>query len=220
VKKAERDLHQLAHELQAAREEERTRVARELHDGPVQSLTALRMELAWIGSRCKKAAAETRERLRAAAELTEQAIRALRQMSSDLRPGILDLGLGAAIEWQAEELQARWGIPCAVQITVEDGVWGPRTAAEIFRICEESTNLLARDAGAKRITVTLKAERGAYVLEVNAAGAAPLLGRQIAMRLLALRERAAGIGGVCRVVARKKTAGLRLRIRMPLTKVK
>jgi signal transduction histidine kinase len=127
VKRAEREvraaseqLRKLAARLVSVREEERTRIAREIHDELGQSLTAVKMDLAWLSGRLPRRNGQILQRIRSTLQLTNSIIQSVRRISTELRPGILDLGLAAAVEWQAQEFQARSGIQCKVRLLAHD----------------------------------------------------------------------------------------------------
>ncbi len=129
-KELEEKLRNLSAHVEAALEEERTGIAREIHDELGQSLTALKMDIAWIVRRLAPGSpsltnAALLERLAAMSELTDGVIQRVRRISAELRPGVLDdLGLVAAIEWQAGEFEQRTGTPCVVRANPIDGAVG------------------------------------------------------------------------------------------------
>jgi two-component system, NarL family, sensor histidine kinase UhpB len=117
LEQSREQLQQLAAGLLMAREEERTAIARETHDVLGQTLTALKMDVAWIGARSPADAPPAhRQKLAAMAQLIDETVVTVRRIATSLRPGVLDdLGLGAAVEWQAAEFEHRTGIQCAVR---------------------------------------------------------------------------------------------------------
>ncbi len=152
---AEYELRRLSNQLVSAQEEERKTISRELHDEVGQILTGLRLELGslWRG----EADAGLPDRLDSVKALTEDALRSIRNLSLLLRPSMLDdLGLGAALRWQAKEFSRRTGIPVTTDI--------PATLTDLpepFRIClyrviQEALTNCARHAEAKRVVISLK----------------------------------------------------------------
>jgi signal transduction histidine kinase len=110
-------LRALAARLQQAREEERTRVAREIHDELGQACTALKMDLALAGRKATKRQTQIRAKINSAIQLADNLIISLRRIASELRPSTLDdLGLNAALEWQAQEFESHTGVPCSVAL--------------------------------------------------------------------------------------------------------
>lgn len=157
----------LAERLRRAREEERTRVARDLHDQIGQILTAIKLDLTWMGRHLPKGKDELRERLHSTISLINEGVRSVRRICSGLRPGVLDdLGLAAAIEWQAHEFAARTGIECAVSVPVAELSLETEQATEFFRIFQECLTNVMRHAEARSVSVTLRESEGDLVLIV------------------------------------------------------
>jgi len=158
----------LASHLLQAREDERKRVAREIHDELGQSLTAIDMELRWMAHRHEDAPQAIRLRIDAMLAQTAGALGTLRRIVSDLRPGVLDqLGLRAAIEWYAADFSRRTMIDAKAGIGIDEGHIGERTATALFRITQEAMTNAARHARASRIEISLREEEGAIRLEVS-----------------------------------------------------
>lgn len=132
-------------------------------------------------------------------EAIDETVQVVRKISTELRPGILDdLGLAAAIEWQAKDFQKRSGVLCILDITEEDLDAGRHQATAVFRIFQEIVTNIARHSKAERVWIHLHAQEGMVVLEVedNGVGISPeALGRSGALGLLGMRERAAIFGG-------------------------
>jgi PAS domain S-box-containing protein len=204
VKRAEQELRasseqsrNLAVRLLSVREEERTRIAREIHDELGQSLTAVKIDLAWLASRLPRQSAPMRERIRSTLELADNIIQSVRRISTELRPGILDLGLTAAVEWQAQEFQARTGIRCQLRLLAQEVV-APNASTALFRILQETFTNVARHSAATRAEVVLRKERDRLVLRIRDNGRGfdqtdPSLSGSLG--LLGMRERAAMLGG-------------------------
>jgi len=161
-------LRNLAGHLQSVREEERTTIAREIHDELAQALTALKMDISWLGKRIPKDQKILREKTRAMTELTDTTIKTVKKISTELRPGLLDdLGLVAAIEWQAEEFQNRTGITCRIDVDPEDIMVGEKRSTTLFRIFQETLTNIARHAHATTVTVSLKEKDSSLELRVR-----------------------------------------------------
>jgi PAS domain S-box-containing protein len=158
----------LAESLRSAREEERTRVSRDLHDQIGQILTAIKLDLTWMNRRLPKVNHELRERLKSTVGLINDGVRSVRRICSGLRPGVLDdLGLAAAIEWQANEFAARTGIGCKVSVPAADLAVNGDQSTEFFRIFQECLTNVMRHADAKMVRVSLHEEDGDLVLIVG-----------------------------------------------------
>jgi signal transduction histidine kinase len=207
----------LSERIEAIREDERTGIAREIHDELGQALTALKMDIAWVARRID-AGSIVAPKLDEMSRATDEVIGAVRRISAELRPGILDdLGLRAAIEWQAEEFARRTGVPCAVRAEVGDLRLDRGLATTVFRIFQEALTNVARHASATRVEVSLGLERGNLRLEVADDGVGvPAGGPRIgALGLLGMRERARRAGGDC-LVTRGPQGGTRVIVTVPL----
>jgi two-component system sensor histidine kinase UhpB len=206
-KKAELALHEsreqlraLAGHLQSARETERRHMAREIHDEFGQLLTGLRMDLVWMEKRLKPAEPAVRQRMGGAVDLVDAMVKQVRRIASDLRPGALDdLGLIAALEWQAREWQARTGIPCQFESSHEHIALPAEHSTALFRIFQEALTNVARHAKATRVSARLTAEdpqKIELIVTDNGQGLAEATsGRTGSFGLLGMRERAAVAGG-------------------------
>jgi PAS domain S-box-containing protein len=204
MKRAERELRasseqlrSLAAHLLSVREEERTRISREVHDELGQSVTAVRIDLAWLARRLPQANSHMVERIRSTRELADGMIHSIRRISTELRPAVLDLGLAAAVEWQVQEFQARSGIPCQVRLLAREIVASSASTA-MFRIFQETLTNVARHAKATRVEVVLQKQRDRLVLLIRDDGRGfdqtePSLSNSLG--LLGMRERAAILGG-------------------------
>jgi signal transduction histidine kinase len=192
-------LQHLTTHLQAAREEERTHIAREVHDELGQLLTALRMDLEWLQSEQSVPPAQAANRLRAMIELTDQALHMVHRITSELRPGLLDdLGLAAAVEWQCDEFSNRSGIATRLLVRPEGLMTDRDRSTALFRIVQETLTNIARHAHADRVNISLIRENQSLLLCVrdNGVGAtASQLGGRSAFGILGMRERVHALGG-------------------------
>jgi len=193
------ELQALAARLQTTREEERTRIAREIHDELGQALTALKLDLAWLEQQSPR-------RGQGGFKLGEQPISAridetmaiVRRIASELRPSVLDqLGLEAAMEWLVQESSRRSGIK--VVLRAEDIPRLPHeTASHIFRILQEALTNVTRHSDATEVQVTMKQTATSIVLGVedNGIGIGPQsLSGLRSLGLVGMRERAVACGG-------------------------
>jgi len=188
-------LRALAASLQKVREEERAKVARDLHDQIGQALTALKLDLSRVAQNISGEQRETADRIREMLDLTSDALMWLRGICTELRPGVLDdLGLEAAIEWQAKEFAARTGVRCEVSVPAEDLVLASDVATAIFRIFQEALTNVARHAEATLVHVSLRKQPTTLLLEVKDDGKGfrteDLAGSASFLGLLGMRERA------------------------------
>jgi two-component system sensor histidine kinase UhpB len=211
-------LHALAARLQSAREEERARVAREIHDELGQNLTAIKIDLTSIfrklGENAKPLSGATESILK----LVDQTIRTVRRIATELRPGILDdLGLTAAIEWATEEFQARTGIKCQVDLPEEHIVLDRERTTAIFRIFQETLTNVARHSAATELQVRLFRQNASTILEVqdNGVGIQPQhLTSPASLGISGMRERALLLHGQFEIAGRP-AGGTRVLVRIP-----
>jgi PAS domain S-box-containing protein len=160
-------LRALAARLQSVREEERTSIAREIHDELGQACTAIKMDLALIARRMTKSQTRLQDKVASAAQVVDNMIVTLRRIASELRPRTLDdLGLPAALESQAQEFESRTKIRCSVTLPDEPLLLDVDTSTAIFRIFQESLTNVARHARASRVQAQLKAENDQIVFQV------------------------------------------------------
>jgi PAS domain S-box-containing protein len=197
------ELRNLTVYLESVREQERTNIAREIHDELAQSLTALKMDLAWLDNKLPRDQIPLVEKMRSMSELIDSIIQTVKRISAALRPGILDdLGLVAAIEWQAEEFQNRTGINCRFTVNPEDLAIDKDRSTAIFRIFQETLTNIARHASASLISVDLLKEAGALMLRVIDNGTG-ITEEQIhdpkSFGLIGMRERVYPWGGQVRI---------------------
>ncbi len=159
--------HHYAH-LQAVREEERSRIAREIHDELGQVLTALKMDLSWLNSSLPDSFPALREKAKSMLKLIDMTIKTVQRISAELRPGMLDdLGLSAAIEWQAKEFRDRTGIEAEVIFSQEDIVIDSERSTVVFRIFQETLTNIARHAEATKLKINLIKSDSKLVLKVR-----------------------------------------------------
>jgi signal transduction histidine kinase len=199
------------------REDERTGIAREIHDQLGQALTALKMDIAWVARRLGDPDA-VKKKLAEMSHAADEVIAAVRRISAELRPGILDdLGLQAAIEWQAEDFTERTGIRCEVRAALGDVRLDRGLTTAVFRIFQEALTNVARHAGATLIEIELGLEKGRLKLEVadDGVGLPSTTGPSSSLGLLGMRERARRLGGECQIRPREPN-GTIVSLRIPL----
>lgn len=189
-------LRDLTIHLNTVREEQRSKIAREIHDVLGGTLTTLKMDLEWAVKQLPTDKAKLRGR--AMVGLVQEAVETVRKISADLRPGVLDnLGLLPAIEWQTEELQARMGIACHLSMPEHQPQLPQRDATALFRIFQESLTNIVRHAGASRVEVVVGIAGGRLELTVedDGGGVTPdQLRNPRAYGILGMFERAREIG--------------------------
>lgn len=211
-------LRSLAAHLQSIREEERTRIAREIHDELGQALTGVKMDLAWLLARLRPDQTSLTQRVRSTSSLIDNTIQTVRKIATELRPGVLDnLGLPAALEWQTAEFEKHTGITCSCASHLEQADLDPTRKTVLFRIFQETLTNVARHAGASRVEITLSEENNLLRLQIqdNGRGITPeeVAGTQ-SLGLLGIRERAAMVGGHVHIQGRTN-AGTTVTVTIP-----
>lgn len=214
---AQEELAEVSAEAARAREQEKARIARELHDELAQSLTALKMDATWVRDNLEDPV-QARARLGSMLALLETAVGATRRIAADLRPPVLDdLGLVAAIEWLAQEFTRRNGVPCDLEIDAELDLGEPH-ATGLFRIAQEALVNVAKHAKARRVQVRLQRERQGILVAVydDGVGFAPDDARKPqSLGLVGLRERAQVLRGSLSISS-APGRGTRIEARVPL----
>jgi PAS domain S-box-containing protein len=199
LKRSLEQLRALATDLQGAREDERGRLARELHDELGGALTVIKMTLRRLGQQLAEANAAGLELVAEMAAQIDSTVALTRQLATELRPSILDdLGLVAALDWQLQEFEARSGLDCQFDSTLVSVDLKPDQAIAMFRVAQESLTNIARHAHASRVTVSLSEESGRLVLRVQDDGQGFHQADVAAKRSLGLtgmRERAYALSG-------------------------
>jgi signal transduction histidine kinase len=211
-------LRALAARMESAREDERRRIAREVHDQLGQALTGLRFDIAWLQARvaeqpalCKKTGEMS--------GLVDEMVQAVRRIAMALRPVVLDdLGFIPAVEWQIQEFEARTHIRCEFRTSLAGVDLEPPKAITLFRILQEALTNVARHAGASRVLVRLTREDDTLVFSVNDDGAGfdpQRVEVRHSLGLLGMRERASLVGGSVSVAGRPGK-GTEVTVRVPL----
>jgi PAS domain S-box-containing protein len=222
LRRQQHELRELSARVLEAREEEKTHIARELHDELGQLLTALKMDLAAV-RKCLPADAETEARAAEMGRLLDQTVAATRRISADLRPLMLDdLCLAEACEWLVEDFATRSGIEVAIDIASGEELeaMSKGAATAVYRAVQESLTNIARHAGAKHAWVTFRVEGGALivVVEDDGRGIEPQdLAKARSLGLKGMRERFAYLGGAFEI-ARAPRGGTRVHLRLPLAR--
>lgn len=208
LRSSREQLRKLAAHLEFVREEERTKIAREIHDEMGQALTCLKMSLSWLDKKLSGAGngvprSLLLEEITSMSKLVDTTIQRVREISIELRPGVLDdLGLMAAIEWQAQEFQSSVGIRCSFTSSLGNVTLDQNQSTAIFRILQETLTNVARHANASRVDISLNENAGKLILEVRDNGKG-ITEREIftskSLGLLGMRERALLLGGEVRI---------------------
>ncbi len=227
-------LRALAAHIQFIREEERARIAREIHDELGQALTALKIDLSWLGDQFTESrrsgdlsqttgeAQPILAKIQSMFGLIDMTIQSVRRIATELRPGMLDdLGLVAAIEWQAQDFQRRTGIQCKLFIeSEEDAVLDKELSTALFRIFQETLTNVARHAQATKVNITLTESTGTLRLEIEDNGKGITeedISDPKSLGLLGTRERALLFGGDVNITG-SPGKGTRISVSIPLAR--
>ncbi|MDX1520521.1 MAG: sensor histidine kinase [Anaerolineae bacterium] len=161
-------LRELSARLQSVREEERTRISRVIHDELGQVLTGLKMDVAWLQRHIDQPQPVLLQKTREMSDLIDSTVQTVRQISTELRPGILDdLGLAATIEWQLQEFQSRSGIEGKLITDADETTLDTDAATTVFRIFQAILTNVARHAQATQVVVTLEESAEFLTLQVQ-----------------------------------------------------
>lgn len=215
-------LRDLTRHREAAREEERRHIARELHDELGQQLMALRLNVNLLNLRFGKQEPLLREAINALLQLVDNTIQVTRNVSSALRPAILNMGIVPALEWLAQEFSRHTGIACELQAMQSDICTQEDQAIALFRIAQETLTNAARHAQASHVQITFGREPDAYLLAVEDNGIGfdtKLPRKQQSYGLVGLHERALTVGGEL-TVSSTPGSGTVVRIRIPIIEEK
>ena len=222
-RKLSEELRALGARLQSIREEQSIRIARQIHDELGQTLTALKMNAAWLERNLSKDRGSLLERIRSLVEISDSGIQTVRKIASELRPGVLhELGLVAAIEWQAKEFGDRTGIHCEFISSDETIPSSPDQATAAFRILQEALTNVWRHADANKVEICLNAENSNLILEVRDDGkgiSESEISSSKSLGLLGIRERAHILGGKVDI-GRMMEKGTELTVSIPLREQK
>ncbi len=222
LRQSREELQQLSDRVQASREEERRRIARELHDDLGQRLSALKMDLAILAGDLKDAGTAPALLDQAAAMhlVIDETVASVRRIAADLRPALLDeLGLIPAIEWLAKEFSARYGVNVITHAAEEEDV-GEHAATAVFRIVQEALSNVVQHAQADRVDIELVRQDDHFELTVRDNGrgnaaAQPAGGERVSLGLVGIRERARLLGGTV-ATSQAPGEGFCLTVRFPL----
>ena len=223
LEKSLEEIRSLATHLQEVREEERKRIARELHDELGQSLAGLKFDLAWLESQFmlhdSATAGSFKKKTQMMSKLVDSTIQIGRKIATDLRPRVLDdLGLIAALRWQSRDFQTRTGITCNFMTTTEELSLDAGRATAAFRICQETLTNVLRHAQASTVTIRLQANDNHLYLDIQDNGRG--ITRQeitgsVSHGLLGMKERVLPYGGTLEIQG-QAGKGTTIKVILPL----
>jgi PAS domain S-box-containing protein len=202
LRESHRQLRELASSLQAVREEERTSIARELHDELGQQLLRLRMDLSWLSGRIKELPPSVRDKVDDMKKFVAGTVDTLRRVSTRLRPPLLDeLGLAEAARWQLDDFCSRTGISIVSHIVIDNEAFDETTSINMFRILQESLTNVAKHSGADKVEVSLIRSFASLTLEIHDNGHGKDFGpkHELGHGLIGIRERTLLLGGIMEI---------------------
>ena len=222
LRRSKEDIRELALTASTAREQEKSRIARELHDELGQALTALKIDLGWLRERLSDRDGEVHNKLMSMQVLLDGTVASTRRISADLRPLVLDdLGLVAGADWLAKNFTHRTGVPCELVIGQGNLDLQDPHATTIFRVLQESLTNIAKHSQATQVEVILEREGTEVVLTVHDNGrgfSTQDPARPGSFGLVGLRERAALLNGRVAIDS-EPGRGARIEMRLPLGSV-
>jgi signal transduction histidine kinase len=198
VRQSRARLAELTAHIETVKEQERTRIAREIHDDLGGNLTAIKMALAMLSRRLPQEDAALHEKAAYVDALVDRTIDAVHRISLDLRPSILDFGLVAALEWQAREFGTQAGIEVSFDSALREIALDPDRASALFRIVQEALNNIAKHARASKVALQLGRTRHYINLKIsdNGRGIAPAdRAKPQSFGLRGMAERARALNG-------------------------
>jgi signal transduction histidine kinase len=221
LERSRKQLRDLASYLQDIREQERTRIAREIHDDFGQSLTILKMDLSWLKNHMSQDQPQIQNKIGSMFKVIDASLQTLHAVSSELRPVILDdFGLESAIEWQAGEFQSRTGIRCRIESNIAELDLIKEQSTAVFRIFQETLTNIMRHSGATEVSVRLEMNGDILLLEVadNGRGITEAeIGNSQSFGLLGIRERLYPWNGQVDFIG-YSNKGTRVIVRVPISK--
>ncbi|QGZ43257.1 histidine kinase [Pseudoduganella flava] len=198
-------LRRLAAHAEQIKEEERKRIAREIHDDLGQNLLALRIEADLLANRTSQRHPRLYARASATLKQIDDTIRSVRNIINDLRPNVLDLGLSAAVEWQVTQFRKRSGIECEVSDPDGGADVDDRCAVALFRVLQESLSNIVQHARATHVRVELRRLGGTLRMTISDNGIGLHDGSRNktgSFGLVGIEERVSLLGGDCSIVSR------------------
>jgi signal transduction histidine kinase/sugar lactone lactonase YvrE len=226
IRDSREQLRALAARLESVREEERTQLSREIHDELGQLMTGLKMDLAWLRKHVQKVDRSVADgmvgRIQQMNGMLDDSIQTVRKIAGQLRPALLDqLGLMAAMEWQAKEWESRTGITCCIDKQSGEPHFSHEQATQLFRIFQELLTNVARHAHATSVAVVLRRVGDEFSLDVRDDGRGireEEIRRPLSLGIVGMKERATRIGGNVQFTG-QPGGGTTVRVTFPIEQV-
>lgn len=219
LKESSEQLRKLNRHLQKIREEERSNIAREIHDELGQQLTGLKMDIAWLMKKTVQEDTAIKTKFNETLLLLDDTVRSIRRICTELRPSIIDdLGLNAALEWQVAEFGERLDIKISYENNFNDKNIQPDVSIALFRILQESLTNIAKHAAAKKVIITIEQVNNMVHLSVTDDGMgfdSSIKQRDLTFGLLGIKERTSTMQGECNILS-KPGGGTTIEVKIPL----
>ncbi|HEX2530120.1 MAG TPA: sensor histidine kinase, partial [Burkholderiaceae bacterium] len=218
LRQSREELRMLANYQERVKEDERKRIAREIHDDLGQNLLALRIDISMLYARSSKIYPKLNAKIQSVLDQIDVTIKSMRDIINNLRPTVLDLGLDAAIQWQVDEFRRRSGIACELRMDEHEFALSDDRATAVFRILQESLCNIIRHACATHVEVDLHKDEHMLFMRVadNGVGSYPGCRRKSnSFGLVGMRERISALGGEL-IIDTALDKGMTLLISIPL----
>jgi PAS domain S-box-containing protein len=199
LERSREELRKLALHIQRVKEEERKRIAQEVHDELGGNLTAIKIGVSWLARHGRRDQEKCEDRLKFLDEVVDNTLDAIHRIASDLRPSVLDFGIVSALRWQTEQLCRSAGIDCRFFTKLGQVALDDETSVAVFRIAQEALTNIAKHARATCVEVSLGVCQGRLCLEIRDDGIGPKRAgsrsRGRALGVVGMTERASALGG-------------------------
>ncbi len=217
--KTQKELRELATHLQNIREEERSRIAREIHDELGQQLTGLKMEISWLKKKLNYDNIEISKKLNDSVNLIDEMVKSVRRIATQLRPSMLDdLGLIAALEWQSDEFQKRFNIKSEIKNSIGNLLLSHEKSTAIFRIYQECLTNILRHSDATEVHTNIYHLKDFLVMSIKDNGVGfdeMIVNKKKSLGILGMKERTIMLGGSYHISS-KKNEGVTVLVKLPL----
>src|SRR5437899_1353840 len=214
-------LSELSNHLQVVREEEKAKLARDIHDELGGILVSAKMDVAWVEKRLRERDPDAAAKLDRTLQTLDAGVETKRRIIEELRPTLLDnLGLPAALDWQVHEICDRAGIQCAISLPAEDAVIEPSVAIALYRIVQEALTNIVKYARAKNVTVDLAVTGDDITLLIEDDGVAIPQDAQVnrlSHGIAGMRQRARALHGDFRI-GRRPEGGTLIEVNVPVAR--
>lgn len=215
-------VRKLTAHLQKIREEERSHIAREIHDELGQQLTVMKMDVSWINKKITESEGAIKERLQGLLHMLDNTVKSVRRISSELRPSLLDdLGLIAAMEWQLNEFERRSGIKTSFTAPDDEINLSNDVKTALFRIFQESLTNVARHSEADSLSVSFVQNNGDLILAIADNGKGfdkQVISERRTLGILGMNERSMMIGGSYEIIS-EPGQGTKVSIKIPVKEI-